>query len=165
MCLDEPEFQDDYVACFDAANYAKHLKAPMLIVESPYDEWCLNYILVVKCLSNSRAPYSLSNCNDTVMAAINQYRLKSIEGVKSMRNSRKDIGGWGPACVQHGYISYSSVTSSSFKVPAETGLTLNNAIDIFLQDPEQVPWLIEENTWPGNKGCNGMSRNMRAVLD
>ena len=97
----------------------------MLIVESPYDEWCLNYILVARCLSNSRAPYSLTKCNDTVMAAIDQYRRESIQGAKSMRKTRKDIGAWGPACVQHGYISYPSLTSSAFRVPSDTGLTLN----------------------------------------
>lgn len=60
-----------------------------------------------------------------------------------MLRGRKDIGAWGPACVQHGYISYSSVTSNSFRIPQETGLTLNNVIDIFLNNPEQAPWLIE----------------------
>jgi len=52
-----------------------------------------------------------------------------------MRSYRKDIGGWGPACVQHGYIFYPSLTSQSFKIPSETGLTLNEVIDIFLNDP------------------------------
>lgn len=35
QCLNE--WNGDYLSCLNAANLAKYLKAPMLIVESPYD--------------------------------------------------------------------------------------------------------------------------------
>jgi hypothetical protein len=91
--------------------------------------------LEVKCLSNSKAPYSLSRCNDTTMAAINQYKLESLKGLKELKGIRVNIGAWGPSCVQHGFISYPSLISSSFKVPTGTGLTLNEVINIFLANP------------------------------
>lgn len=78
-----------------------------------------------------------------------------------MKNDRTNVGAWGPACVQHGYISYSSLTSSSFRIPSDTGLTLNDVIGIFLKNPEQTPWLIEDLTWPNNKGCSGQVGNLR----
>jgi hypothetical protein len=59
-----------------------------------------------------------------------------------MKGNRKDVGSWGPSCVQHGYISYPSLTSTSFRIPTGSGLTLNNVIDIFLANPESTPWLI-----------------------
>lgn len=87
-----------------------------------------------------------------------------------MKGQRQDVGSWGPSCVQHGYISYSSVISPSFKIPSESGLTLNSVIDIFLANPSRTPWLIEEGSWPSNKGCSGVSTfnlfsNLRQSID
>jgi hypothetical protein len=120
----------------------------MLIVESPYDEWSLNNIIVVKCLKNGAPPYSLASCNDTTREAIEDYREKVIDQLISMKGQRKDVGGWGPSCVQHGFIDVPTLTNSSFKVPSSTGPTLNDVIRIFLVNPEQSPWLIEKVKWP-----------------
>lgn len=59
-----------------------------------------------------------------------------------MKNTRNDISTWGPSCVQHGYISYSSLTSNNFRIPSGTGLSLNDVIGDFLKNPEKGRWLI-----------------------
>lgn len=60
-----------------------------------------------------------------------------------IKGDRKDVSAWGPACVQHGYISYPSLTDDNFRIPSGTGLTLNDVVGAFLRDPEHAPWLIE----------------------
>lgn len=42
-CVEEPGF--DIVDCYNAGNYAQYLKAPILMIQSPYDQWCLRYII------------------------------------------------------------------------------------------------------------------------
>ena len=44
------------------------------MIQSPYDEWVLDNLLVVSCLSNRQEPYSIEKCNDTCQAAIEAYR-------------------------------------------------------------------------------------------
>lgn len=69
----------------NSANYVKYMTAHLFVIESPYDQWSIANILGTRCYSNRDAPYSIQNCNDTVRAAIEGYRLKSIEYLKSMR--------------------------------------------------------------------------------
>lgn len=56
-CLKKPGF--DIIDCANAGNYAEFLKAPLLIVESPYDAYSLENIVVVRCMKNSDQPFSL----------------------------------------------------------------------------------------------------------
>ena len=45
-----------------------------------------------------------------------------------MKADRKDVGVWGPACVQHGYSFDGTLVSSKYKVPTTTGKRLFEAI-------------------------------------
>ena len=56
-CMEQVGF--DIVDCVNAANYGKYLKAPIFMIQSPYDAWSLKYILGVPCLTNKNNPYSL----------------------------------------------------------------------------------------------------------
>ena len=59
------------------------------------------------------------------------------------------------ACIQHGFDIYDSLTSPDFKV---NGTQVYEAINKYLSDPINPPWLIDEGEWPdANKGCNGLS--------
>lgn len=51
-CVDEPNF--DVVDCMNSANYAKYLKAPLFIIQSPYDYWSVRNILGVSCTTNKQ---------------------------------------------------------------------------------------------------------------
>ena len=45
-----------------------------------------------------------------------------------MKGDRKDVGIWGPACVQHGYSFDWALTYSKYEVPTTTGKKLYEAI-------------------------------------
>lgn len=66
QCLKE---YDEFYHCYNAANLAKYLKAPMFIIESPYDQFSIDNIIVANCKSK-KAPYNLDDCNETARAAI-----------------------------------------------------------------------------------------------
>ena len=58
-----------------------------------------------------------------------------------MRNGRKTVGIWGPACVQHSFEHMAkSYNSQKYKVQ---GVTLMKAIEAFLKNPEEAPWLLD----------------------
>jgi hypothetical protein len=67
------EFDGSY-HCYNAANLAPYLKAPILIIESPYDAYSIENIVYTNCISNKDPPFSLKNCNETVREAIEDYR-------------------------------------------------------------------------------------------
>lgn len=75
-CMKEPGF--DIVDCFNAANYASHLKAPLFLIQSAYDAWSMRYILGAQCLANRDAPFSIANCDEGNRTVIEDYRVKSI---------------------------------------------------------------------------------------
>ncbi len=73
------------------------------MVQSPYDSWSLKYIIGVDCLTNQKDPYSIATCNEKTRQAIEDYRKKAITYYGYIKNNRKDVGIWGPSCVQHGF--------------------------------------------------------------
>lgn len=104
------------VDCVNAGNYAQFIKTPIFLVQSPYDQYSLRNIVEATCLSNKKAPYSIQNCNNNSKNAIEEYRVKSIEYLKLMKGNRKDVGIWGPACVQHGYEPDNSYNNPNYQV-------------------------------------------------
>lgn len=66
--MKDPGF--DVVDCFNAANYAKYLRTPIFMVQSPYDQWSMKNIVVAKCLTNKQAPYSIKDCDEQTKQVI-----------------------------------------------------------------------------------------------
>ena len=130
----------------------------MLIVESPYDSYSIQRIIYTECQSNKKEPYTIENCNKTQRDAIEQYRLEIIAALKKMKGDRKDVGLWGPACAQHGFSDTDTFTDTNFRVPSGTGPMVSEAIKQFIDDPYNAPWYLDENPWPSNTGCSGISR-------
>jgi hypothetical protein len=60
-------------------------------------------ILGIECLTNDKTPYSIITCDEKIRKVIEDYRYKSIKYLGYIKNNRKDVGIWGPACVQHGF--------------------------------------------------------------
>lgn len=116
------EFENDVVQCFNAANLIKYRKVPMLILQSAYDEWPIDNLLVAKCLTNRGAPFSLENCNETYLQAIDDYRDAVRESIISMIKDKPNMGVWSPSCVQHGFINDHSFHDPNYKVPTSTGV-------------------------------------------
>ena len=49
--------------CKTTTVYYKYVESPLLIIESPYDQWSIDNIVTANCKSNSGEPYSIQNCN------------------------------------------------------------------------------------------------------
>lgn len=81
-----------------------------------------------------------------------------IEAIKQVRGGRKDVGVWGPACVQHGFSDSISYNSNEYRVPTTIGDELEDSIKMFLEYPGPDSWKLEEIAWPQNRGCNGKSQ-------
>lgn len=88
------------------------------------------------------------------MSEIERYRQGTREYLKTMKGNRSDIGLWSPACVQHGFSDERSFTDEHFKVK---GVGLAEAVQRFLDNPTEAPWLVDEDPWPSNSGCSGLS--------
>ena len=145
----------DIVTCSNAAKYAKHIKSPLFVIQSPYDQENLLYVLGVPCMSNVLPPFSLENCEPIIMKVINDYRKAQIGAIREIRGNRTDVGVWAPACVQHGFLVYPSLSSKDFRVPTCAGLSLEAAIERFLHNPTDANWNLDRVPWPWNTGCNG----------
>ena len=103
-----------------------------MIIQSPYDQWAIDYIVLANCKTNEGQPYSIENCNSTQRAAIQDYRKAIMKQIYDIKKDRKDVGIWGPACVQHGYSFDETLVNSQYKVPTITGKRLFEAIQMFL---------------------------------
>lgn len=116
----------------------------MLIVQSIYDAWSVEYIIGTKChITKNDAPYSLEKCNSTTRQAIDDYSRKSRAAIKQMVKIKPNTGAWSPSCVQHGFTFIPSVRDSHYKVPGLVGTTLYDAIEEFLANPENPPVYID----------------------
>ena len=113
QCLDKPVWMD-LVDCYNSANYVEFLTdIPILAIQSPVDAYSLSHIVRAdKCFTNRQPPYSLSQCDDVIMAAIDDYRKESLRYLAQMKAHGKSA--WGPVCVQHGFSTYPSFTHSNF---------------------------------------------------
>jgi len=49
--------------CYTTSNLTQYFKAPMFVVESPYDAFSIENAVFTKCLGSGHPPYSLDNCN------------------------------------------------------------------------------------------------------
>jgi hypothetical protein len=58
--------KDDPLECYTTSNLTQYLKAPMLIVQSPYDAYSIENIVYTDCMTNEDEPFSLEKCNQTV---------------------------------------------------------------------------------------------------
>ena len=149
-CTKKPGLE--LIDCFNTANYAEFLRSPMFIVQSPIDAYSLQNAVAVQCLNGQKPPFSLQSCSDEEFAAIEKYRKDSLEYIKNFK-TRNNVGIWGPACVQHGFTQVSSFNNPNFKV---SGQMVHEAIEKFMEDPENAEWHIEDEPWPSNKGCSGI---------
>lgn len=88
--------------------------------------------------------------------------MKAIQYANFVKMGRKNIGIWGPACVQHGFESYASYNNSDYMV---NNTTLMQAIENFLNNQNNAQWLLDERKWPENKGCSGLQNFNQLRLD
>ena len=122
----------------------------MLIIESPYDAYSIENAVFTDCMQNKDPPFSLSNCDKKARDVIEDYRQNVIQALKKIKGDRKDVGLWGPSCAQHGFTDDPTFTNSNFRIPSGTGPMVHEAIQQFLDDPDNAPWYMDEVPWPYN---------------
>jgi O-palmitoleoyl-L-serine hydrolase len=130
------EYNNEYYHCYNAANLAKYQKAPMFIIESPYDQYSIDNIVVALCKTNKNPPFNLDTCNESAIAAIEDYRSLTIKAIEQIKGSRKDVGAWVPSCVQHGFTDMNSFTDPRFRIPSVNAPMVSVAIAEFLSNPQ-----------------------------
>ena len=130
----------------------------MLILQSAYDEWPINNLIVARCLTNNRAPFSLDNCNSTYLQVINDYRDSVRTSIIQMMKDKPNMGVWSPSCVQHGFINGQSFYDTNYRVPTNFGKEVNDALVEFLANPTKPPIYIDTVNWPYNTGCSGKAK-------
>ncbi len=157
-CLQE--WNDDVIQCFNAANLIKYRKTPMLALQSAYDEWPIDNLIVARCLTNNRAPFSLENCSSSYLQVINDYRDAVRVSIIQMMKEKPNFGVWSPSCVQHGFINGQSFHDVNYRVPTTYGKEVNDVVMEFLQNPQKPPIYIDTVNWPENKGCSGYNKTI-----
>ena len=129
----------------------------MLIIESPYDQYSLDNIIVALCKRNKDPPYSIEACDEEERLAIEDYRKLTLEAIMKIKGNRTNVGAWVPSCVQHGFTDMDSFTDPRFKIPSAGGPMIYEAIREFLSNPEQPKMYIDQVPWPYNTACSGLS--------
>lgn len=123
---------NDMVNCTDVTNYAKYITAPLLIVQSTYDEWCLDNIVKANCLTPNEPPFSLQKCDSTMKNVLDNYMKLAVESMQKIKADKRDTGAWAPACVQHGFTTFGSFTNEKYEVPSGSGNKLFSVVEKFL---------------------------------
>ena len=63
----------------------------------------------------------MAACNDTTRKVIDDYRLAIIKALYKIKGEKKNVGVWGPACIQHGFSDEGSFANEKYKVPSASG--------------------------------------------
>ena len=142
------------IACYSATVLSKYVKAPIMTVKSLYDNYANFMVFGINCVTRNGLFLSLENCDKPSRGKMEVVRKETIAEFESMRGNRTDIGVWAPACSGHIFTS-DKFANSDFSVP-EDGLTVAEAIDQFMLNPEKAPWLVDEDAWPCNRRCSGL---------
>lgn len=70
-----------------------------------------------------------------------------------MKKVKSNVGLWSPACVQHGYSDEFWFNDEHYKV---NGSKLSEAVQRFIDNPDNPEWLYDAGPWPSNAGCSGI---------
>ena len=124
-CIDKTQ---NITYCKTSTVYLDYVESPLMIIESPYDQWAIDNIAGARCKTGDFWPYSLENCNATYLSAIEDYRNHILNQIKETKGDRKDVGIWAPSCVQHGFSFDASLVTDMYRIPTGTGQHLYEAI-------------------------------------
>lgn len=100
----------------------------------------------------------MESCDNQTIDFIEDFRDTTWEKLEGLKNTTANLGLWAPACIQHGFTRDPSFTSQNYQVK---GVTILEAVTMFLEDPSSPPWIVDEISWPENIGCNGIEKMLR----
>ena len=143
-------------------------KTHIFLIQSSYDEFSVSVTLAKKCMKQStNGAFSLDNCSYTDMEDINKYRLEALKAINNFTQQKDDFGTWTPACCQHGFEHVNAVFNGpTYKVPETTGVTISEALGMFLQNPKNKTNNIHIDTvlWPNNKPCSAHKAGLQSGM-
>ena len=56
--------------CTTTPAYLNYVESPLLVIESTYDQWAIDNIVLARCKTDPAPPYSIANCSDKERDAI-----------------------------------------------------------------------------------------------
>lgn len=137
--------------CMFAQYQFPYIRAPLFPINSLYDSWSLPNILGISCVANE----SLKACTAEQRAIIESYKANSTKVLKEMATSRSGNGAWAPACSNHCYATGAAWNSPSFRVPAGSAYSIQEALLQWMKNPKANNTHIDQVSWPSNSGCAG----------
>jgi hypothetical protein len=121
--------------CFFMENLFTSLQGRILMIASQYDSEAIPTLLNINCLKNGATGKTLSGCNTTQIANIEQYRKIFLNFVTNfMHFSKNNV--WSIACSQHVYAVWGEFYDSPLqKIPESSGSTVRAAVEKFVFSP------------------------------
>ena len=96
---------------------------------------------------------TLTGCSKKQMEYIEKYRSAYKELLKKWSMANTELSIWSIACSEHVYAAYRYLYDSPHqKIPALTGKTVKDAINMYVLEDKRVIFEDQEG-WPSNTGC------------
>lgn len=136
--------------CVFPQYYLDLIKAPLFVIESEYDQWSLSFIVGTMCQNLN---LSLKSCNSFSMNRIEAYRTSFMNIINPMVPLRPNWGYWIIACVKHVFDQSESFNSGDYEVAMDSGWTLSDALNQWLENLSGSNVHIDSVQWPNNEKC------------
>ena len=128
-----------------------YLTKPLLFIESSYDQLIIEG-LGIKCPKKGKSGYTLKDCKDWELNAVEVYRDLYLE-LFATRLVAKGHSMWSISCCWHAGMSFDEEYGSSLqKVPKDTGLTIKDAVEKFVFENKRLE-AVDIKSWPHNTPC------------
>jgi hypothetical protein len=125
-------FEGEEYRCLFLQNSFAFVQGRFMIINSQYDEVGLEEGVGINCLKNGVSGKTLSNCSSTELKFIEVYRKEYLSFVSNFMQFAKNSA-WTISCCTHSYACYGErYDVPEQKVPSITGLTVKDAIDLFV---------------------------------
>jgi O-palmitoleoyl-L-serine hydrolase len=129
------------------------IRGRMLVLSSEYDSWAIQYFVQLDCLKDGVSGFTLSGCNASELALIEQYRSNYKKTLNNFLEANQELSVWSIACSNHVY-AFEDVfyDNPHERIPAQTGKTVRDMVEEFvLQGTKNI--VIDAEGWPSNTGC------------
>lgn len=150
-CLkDHPNNED---LCLFPEHFVRYSKVPMLILQSGYDSSNLWETVGLHCVDNN----TLSNCNADDQKYAHIFKIYQNALIMKEVERRNNFSAWLISCVKHCFDD--KLHDTNWEVPENSGITVNEAIRRFLEEPENKQVYLDVDEWPENSNCANAWKN------
>lgn len=132
----------------------KYISVPLFAIQSPYDTWCLPYILGLFCAKGG----SLSECQNTgVMNIVEEYHQNASKVLREIAKNPNN-GFWAPSCANHCYSFTGAFYDEFYRIPANSVNSLSKSIGDWIEKKPGNHAFEDSVNWPGNLPCSGLNK-------